>query len=187
VRRVSQAHKHRAQDDADRSTNLSLLAAFLSVAIGGSVSLVAPPVGVGAGVALAGWAAALQRHALVMQRVVRDPPDPDYRSATYVGRLRLEVELLTQDEFGRASAPALGSLLRSSSLASAMIRALDVPRAQRWQGTGTLRTSALMRQLNTRVDSARNSAGSLNQHRRHPKRLIAFRRCLKNYLAADGW
>jgi hypothetical protein len=125
VRQISQAQKARAQQDADRSTNLSLLAGFLGAALGGSIGLVAPPVGAGVGVAFATWAAALGRHVVVVQRVVRDPPDPDFRSATHVGGLRFDLELLAEDDFGRACAPAIEALLRSSNLASAMVRALE--------------------------------------------------------------
>jgi hypothetical protein len=134
VRRVSRVQKERAQADAERSTNLSLLASFLGAAIGGPVGLAAPPVGVGIGVAFSAWAAALARHAVVVQRVVRDPPDPDYRSATSVGALRFDVELLARDDFGRVSAPAIHSLLRASSAASAMIRAVERAQGARLAG-----------------------------------------------------
>src|SRR4051812_16471470 len=109
MRRVSQAQKERAQADAERSTSLSLLASFLGAALGGPIGLAAPPVGVGVGVAFAAWAAALQRHVIVVQRVVRDPPDPDYRSTTTVGALRFDVEPLAGDDFGRVSALAIQS------------------------------------------------------------------------------
>lgn len=134
VRRVSRAQKERAQADAERSTNLSLLAAFLGAALGGPIGLAAPPVGVGVGVAFAAWAAALQRHVVVVQRVVRDPPDPDYRSATSVGPLRFDVELLAGDDFGRVSTRAIQSLLHATSLCAAMIRALERAQGARLAG-----------------------------------------------------
>lgn len=125
MQQVSQAQKDRAQDDADRSTNLSLLAAFLGAALGGPIGLVSPPVGVGVGVAFSAWAAALQRHVVVVQRVIRDPPDPEYRMATTVGPPAFSLELLSDDPFGRVSAEAIETLLRASSLTAAMIRALE--------------------------------------------------------------
>jgi hypothetical protein len=101
------------------------VASFLGVAVGSTVTLVVPPLGVGVSVAFSAWATALNRHALVVQRVVRDPPDPQFRSATYVTRPRFNVQVLAKDEFGSASVPALAALLESTSLASAMIRALE--------------------------------------------------------------
>lgn len=125
MRTISQAHKDRAQEDADRSTNLSLVAGFLGAAIGGPVGLVLPPVGVGVGVVFATWVAALGRHIVVAQRVVRDPPDREFRSSVQASGVRFDIELLLGEDFGAAHAPALESLLRSSSLGSAMVRGLE--------------------------------------------------------------
>ena len=87
-----------------------------SVAVGAPITVAAPPIGVGVQVAFAAWAAALQRHVVVVQRVVRDPPDPEFRSATNVGPPRFDLEPLAREDFGRASVPAIESLLRASSL-----------------------------------------------------------------------
>jgi hypothetical protein len=125
VRRISQEQKARAQEDVDRSTNLSLVAGFLGAAVGGPVGLVVPPMGVGLGVAFAAWVAALGRHIGVVQRVVRDPPDPDFESVTRTSSVRVNLEALSGDQFAAAHAPALEALLRSSTLGSAMVRGLE--------------------------------------------------------------
>lgn len=125
MRRVSQPHKDRAQEDVDRSTNLSLVAGFLGAALGGPVGLVLPPLGVGVGVAFAAWVAAMGRHIVVAQRVVRDPPDVDFRSSTRAGPIQFDIESLVGDDFGAAHAPTLDALLRSSNFGSAMVRGLE--------------------------------------------------------------
>lgn len=125
MRRVSQSHKDRAQEDVDHTTNLSLVAGFLGAALGGPVGLIAPPVGVGVGVAFAAWVAALGRHIVVAQRVVRDPPDADYRSLTRASPIQFDLESLSGDSFTAVHAPALDALLRSNSFGSAMIRGLE--------------------------------------------------------------
>jgi hypothetical protein len=131
VRRVSQSHKDRAQEDVDRTTNLSLVAGFLGAALGGPVDLVLPPVGVGVGVAFAAWVAALGRHIVVAQRVVRDPPDADFRSSTRASPIQFHLDSLLGEGFGAAHVPALDALLRTNNFGSAMVRGLE-----RSQGAG---------------------------------------------------
>jgi hypothetical protein len=104
---------------------LSLVAGFLGAAVGGPVSLVAPPLGVGLGVAFATWVAALSRHIVVVQRVVRDPPDREFESVTRASSVLVDLEPLAGDQLAAAHAPALDALLRSSNLGSAMVRGLE--------------------------------------------------------------
>lgn len=159
MRRVSPPHKARAQSDSDRSTSLALVASFLGVAVGGGVGLAVPPVGVGVAVAFAAWAAALQRHAIVMQRVVRDPPDPDYRSSTAVSGRRFDIEPLLEDDFGRVSAPALEALMRTSSLTAAMVRALERSQGAVLAGQQQFEVA----RFDEAVDFARQSAEELQR------------------------
>ena len=158
VRRVSQAQKARAQEDADRSTNLALIASFLAVAVGTPTTVALPPLGVGVSVAFSAWAAALGRHALVAQRVVRDPPDSKFRSAAYVAGPRFNLELLAQDNLGRASRPALADLLRSTSLSSAMIRALERAQGAALAREQTFEEQRFQRGSSTRPGSWRGAA-----------------------------
>ena len=87
--------------------------------------MVLPPLGVGVGVAFAAWVAAFGRHIVVVQRVVRDPPDVDFRSSTRASPIQFDIEALVGDDSGAAHAPALEALLRSSNFGSAMVRGLE--------------------------------------------------------------
>ena len=104
---------------------MSLVAGFLGAAVGGPLGLVILPLGVGLGVAFAAWVAALGRHIVVVQRVVRDPPDREFESVTRASAVQVDLEALYSDQLAAAHAPALDALLRSSNLASAMVRGVE--------------------------------------------------------------
>lgn len=104
---------------------MSLIAGFLGTAVAGGAGLAFPPAGFGVAVVFATWVAALGRHIAVEQKIVRDPPDYEFRSAIRVAGVPFNLESLPDDGFGQANAAALASLLRASSFGSAMVRALE--------------------------------------------------------------